>query len=90
MSGAMQDLQLFAEASDLPVGLTLLGLGALPHFHPLCLGMMGMHGEAWLNHAIQSADLLIALGMRFDDRVTGKLDSYAPEREEDPRGHRRV
>src|SRR5450432_175412 len=43
MSGAMQDLQLFAEASDIPVGLTLLGLGALPHFHPLCLGMMGMH-----------------------------------------------
>ncbi len=77
MSGAMQDLQLFAEASDIPVGLTLLGLGAMPHFHPLCLGMMGMHGEAWLNHAIQSADLLIALGMRFDDRVTGKLDSYA-------------
>jgi len=77
MSGAMQDLQLFAEASDIPVGLTLLGLGAMPHFHPLCLGMMGMHGEAWLNHAIQNADLLIALGMRFDDRVTGKLDSYA-------------
>ncbi len=77
MSGAMQDLQLFAEASDIPVGLTLLGLGALPHFHPLCLGMMGMHGEAWLNHAIQGADLLIALGMRFDDRVTGKLASYA-------------
>src|ERR1035438_8243062 len=64
MSGAMQDLQLLAEASDLPVGLTLLGLGAMPHFHPLCLGMMGMHGEAWLNHAIQNADLLIALGMR--------------------------
>jgi acetolactate synthase-1/2/3 large subunit len=78
MSGAMLDLQLFAEASDIPVGLTLLGLGAIPHFHPLCLGMMGMHGEAWLNHAIQNADLLIALGMRFDDRVTGKLDSYAP------------
>ncbi len=79
MARAMQDLQLFAEASDLPVGLTLLGLGAFPHFHPLCLGMMGMHGEAWLNHAIQSADLLIALGMRFDDRVTGKLDSYAQD-----------
>src|ERR1019366_5405500 len=77
MSGAMHDLQLLAEASDIPVGLTLLGLGAMPHFHPLCLGMMGMHGEAWLNHAIQNADLLIALGMRFDDRVTGKLDSYA-------------
>src|SRR6516162_4362580 len=76
-SGAMEDLRLLAETSDLPVALTLLGLGAIPHFHPLSLGMMGMHGEAWVNHAIQSADLLIALGMRFDDRVTGKLESYA-------------
>ena len=76
-SGSMRDLQLLAETSDIPVALTLLGLGALPHFHPLSLGMMGMHGEAWVNHAIQEADLLIALGMRFDDRVTGKLDSYA-------------
>ena len=63
---------------------TLLGIGALPASHPLNLGMMGMHGEAWVNHAIQEADLLLALGMRFDDRVTGNLRSYAPRRQEDP------
>ena len=77
LSGAMQEIRTLAETADLPVALTLLGLGAFPHFHPLCMGMMGMHGEAWVNHSIQSADLLIALGMRFDDRVTGKLDCYA-------------
>jgi acetolactate synthase I/II/III large subunit len=78
LSGSMEELRTLAEVGDIPVALTLLGIGALPHFHPLCLGMMGMHGEAWVNHAVQRADLLIALGMRFDDRVTGKLDSYAP------------
>jgi acetolactate synthase-1/2/3 large subunit len=77
LSGALEELRAFAELGDIPVALTLLGIGGFPHFHPLCLGMMGMHGEAWVNHAIQRADLLIALGMRFDDRVTGKLDSYA-------------
>jgi acetolactate synthase-1/2/3 large subunit len=60
------------------VGLTLLGLGGFPASHPLSLGMMGMHGEAWLNTTIQEADLLIAFGMRFDDRVTGNLKTYAP------------
>ena len=58
--------------------MTLLGIGCVPAHHPLNLGMMGMHGEHWVNEAIQEADLLIALGMRFDDRVTGKLASYAP------------
>ncbi len=58
--------------------LTLLGLGGFPASHPLSLGMMGMHGEAWVNHAIQQSDLLIACGMRFDDRVTGTLATYAP------------
>ncbi|MDQ3348029.1 MAG: thiamine pyrophosphate-dependent enzyme, partial [Acidobacteriota bacterium] len=58
--------------------LTLLGIGCLPASHPLNFGMMGMHGEAWVNHAIQEADLLIAAGMRFDDRVTGNLKTYAP------------
>ena len=61
------------------MALTLLGLGAFPASHPLNLGMMGMHGEAWVNQAIQESDLLIALGMRFDDRVTGKLKTYAPK-----------
>ena len=58
--------------------MTLLGLGGFPATHPLNLGMMGMHGEAWVNHAIQNADLLLAFGMRFDDRVTGNLKTYAP------------
>jgi acetolactate synthase-1/2/3 large subunit len=77
--GAVAELRLFAERTAAPVALTLLGLGAFPASHPLCLGMMGMHGEAWVNQAIQDADLLIALGMRFDDRVTGNPQSYAPD-----------
>jgi acetolactate synthase-1/2/3 large subunit len=60
------------------VASTLLGLGGFPASHPLALGMMGMHGEAFVNQAIQRADLLLAFGMRFDDRVTGNLKTYAP------------
>ena len=56
----------------------MLGLGSFPATHPLSLGMMGMHGEAYCNMAIQNADLLLAFGMRFDDRVTGNLRTYAP------------
>jgi acetolactate synthase-1/2/3 large subunit len=78
LSGAMDEVRTFAEKANIPVGLTLLGLGGFPASHPLSLGMMGMHGEAWLNTTIQEADLLIALGMRFDDRVTGNLKTYAP------------
>jgi acetolactate synthase I/II/III large subunit len=78
VSGAEREVREMAERAGIPVALTLLGLGAFPASHPLNLGMMGMHGEAWVNHAIQDADLLIALGMRFDDRVTGTLKTYAP------------
>jgi acetolactate synthase-1/2/3 large subunit len=78
VSGAMQEVRELAERTGIPVTLTLLGLGAFPASHPLNLGMMGMHGEAWVNHTIQEADLLLALGMRFDDRVTGNLKTYAP------------
>ena len=78
MSGAMQQLQDLSELAQIPVALTLLGKGAMPENHPLTIGMMGMHGEAASNYAIQEADLLIALGMRFDDRVTGNLKTYAP------------
>src|ERR1700728_3061357 len=77
-SGAMEQIRTLAERAQIPVALTLLGLGGLPASHPLNLGMMGMHGESWVNHTIQEADLLIALGMRFDDRVTGTLKTYAP------------
>jgi acetolactate synthase I/II/III large subunit len=76
-SGAMEQVRTLAERAQIPVGLTLLGIGGFPASHPLCLGMMGMHGESWVNHAIQEADLLIACGMRFDDRVTGRLTEYA-------------
>ena len=78
LSGAMRELREFAERGDIPVTVTLLGIGGLPDSHPLNLGMMGMHGGAWTNHAIQEADLLIACGMRFDDRVTGNLKTYSP------------
>ena len=77
LSGATRELQLFAERTNTPVAVTLLGIGALPASHPLNLGMMGMHGETWVNHAIQQSDLLLAFGMRFDDRVTGDLRTYA-------------
>ena len=77
-SGAMAEVLELVERAHIPVAMTLLGIGTVPAHHPLNLGMMGMHGEAWVNEAIQEADLLIALGMRFDDRVTGKLSHYAP------------
>jgi acetolactate synthase-1/2/3 large subunit len=76
-SGASQLLLDFIEKTGIPVASTLLGLGGFAATHPLSLGMMGMHGEAWVNTAIQESDLIIALGMRFDDRVTGKLTTYA-------------
>jgi acetolactate synthase-1/2/3 large subunit len=76
-SGAMEQVLSLAERAQIPVALTLLGLGAFPASHPLNLGMMGMHGESWVNEAIQEADLLIACGMRFDDRVTGSTSTYS-------------
>jgi len=77
-SGAIEQVRALSERMKIPVACTLLGLGGFPASHELCLGMMGMHGEAWVNQAIQQADLLIACGMRFDDRVTGSLATYAP------------
>jgi acetolactate synthase-1/2/3 large subunit len=78
VSGAGSEVHAFAEKACIPMAMTLLGLGALPASHFLNLGMMGMHGEAWVNTTIQEADLLLAFGMRFDDRVTGNLKTYAP------------
>jgi len=78
MSGAMDELKSFAQKTQTPVAMTLLGLGSLPASSPYSLGMMGMHGEAYCNQAIQNADLLLAFGMRFDDRVTAHLRTYAP------------
>lgn len=77
VSGAVRAFEQFIRAGNYPVAMTLLGIGCFPANDPLNLGMMGMHGEAWVNNAIQEADLLIAVGMRFDDRVTGDLRTYA-------------
>ena len=77
-SGAEAAVIEFAEKLQIPIASTLLGLGGVPAAHPLSLGMMGMHGESWVNVAIQNSDLLLAFGMRFDDRVTGNLAHYAP------------
>jgi acetolactate synthase-1/2/3 large subunit len=77
LSGAMRVFDKFVRTANIPVAMTLLGIGCFPASDALNLGMMGMHGEAWVNTAIQEADLLIAIGMRFDDRVTGDLRTYA-------------
>jgi acetolactate synthase-1/2/3 large subunit len=77
LGGAHDELRTFAERSNIPISTTLLGIGSIPESHPLNLRMMGMHGEAYVNQAVQAADLLIAVGMRFDDRVTGTLSTYA-------------
>jgi acetolactate synthase-1/2/3 large subunit len=79
ISGAMKELRDLAEKGNIPVTTTLLGIGAFPADHPQNLGMMGMHGGAWCNYAVQECDLIIACGMRFDDRVTGNLKTYSPK-----------
>ncbi|HEX7712594.1 MAG TPA: biosynthetic-type acetolactate synthase large subunit [Bacillota bacterium] len=78
-AGASAELIQFAERLDIPVTATLMGLTAFPSGHPLYLGMLGMHGTAAANFAVGTTDLLIAIGARFDDRVTGKVDSFAPQ-----------
>jgi acetolactate synthase-1/2/3 large subunit len=79
MAHGERELRELAERSHIPIAMTLLGLGDIPESHPLSLGMCGMHGEARANLAIQQSDVLIGIGMRFDDRVTGDLDTFAPE-----------
>src|SRR6266481_5299238 len=76
-SGAAPWLKTFAERTGIPVALTLMGLGGFPSEHFLCLQMLGMHGTVYANYAVNEADLLLALGVRFDDRVTGKLSEFA-------------
>jgi len=78
-AAAQAEVLAFAEFLGAPVVTTVHGKGAFPETHPLCLGMFGMHGARYANYAVQGADLLIALGARFDDRVTGKLSAFAPE-----------
>src|SRR5579875_1567825 len=78
LSGAYAALHRLAETIDAPVATTLLGLSAFPESHPLSLGLPGMHGHSWTNRAIDEADVIFAVGMRFDDRVTGKIAEFAP------------
>ncbi len=79
LSEAMKEIKEVIDQGNIPVTTTLLGTGGVPASHPLNMGMMGMHGEACANYAIQEADLLLAFGMRFDDRVTGNLKTYSPD-----------
>jgi acetolactate synthase-1/2/3 large subunit len=77
-SNACEELKDLAETMVAPVTTTLMGMGAFPTAHPLSVGMLGMHGTRYANYAIQESDLIIAIGVRFDDRVTGKISAFAP------------
>ncbi len=77
LAGAEDDLVALIEKANVPVVTTLLGISAMPETHPLCLGMAGMHGEAYTNMALTEADLIVSLGSRFDDRLTGPVDKFA-------------
>ena len=79
ISGANEELKELAELTKIPVTTTNMGKGAFPETHPLALHMLGMHGTYYANMAVYNADLLIAVGARFDDRVTGKIQEFAPE-----------
>ncbi|NJN81436.1 MAG: acetolactate synthase large subunit, partial [Caldilineaceae bacterium] len=79
LAGVSKELLELVEKAGIPVVTTLLGTGNIPESHPLSLGMGGMHGEAFANRAIQACDALIAMGMRFDDRITGRLDRFAKQ-----------
>jgi acetolactate synthase-1/2/3 large subunit len=79
ISGASKELKNLAETANIPVTMTLMGLGGFPGSHRLSMGMLGMHGTYYANMAVQNSDLIIGIGVRFDDRVTGKTDSFAPD-----------
>ena len=89
-SGAMQEVLELAERAHIPVAMTLLGIGSVPAHHPLNLGMMGMHGEAWVNEAIQESDLLIAAGHALRRSRHRQARPLRAERQEDPHRHRSV
>jgi acetolactate synthase-1/2/3 large subunit len=79
LGGAYAEVQAFAEKTGIPIITTLLGISAIPESHPLHLGMPGMHGEVHVNRAIQHADVILGIGLRFDDRVTGNTAAFAPQ-----------
>src|SRR4029079_1370101 len=78
---ANAELRELAELTQIPVTTTLMGMGAFPSAHPLCLDMLGMHGAYYANMAVHHSDVLVAVGARFDDRVTGKVEAFAPNAE---------
>ena len=78
ISRAEKELLALAETTGIPVVTTLLGIGGFPESHPLSFGLLGLHGMAYANYAVHDCDLMVAIGMRFDDRVTGKVDEFAP------------
>src|SRR3989442_5578661 len=80
-SGAHAELLELAELTQIPLTTTLMGLGAFPSEHPLSLEMLGMHGTYYANMAVHASDVLVAIGARFDDRLTGKVELFAPEAE---------
>ena len=79
ISGAYEELQQLAETAQIPVVTTLLGIGSFPESHALSYGMLGMHGMVYANWAVDASDLIIAIGMRFDDRATSKVSEFAPK-----------
>ena len=85
---ASEELTALARKTGIPVTTTLMGLGCFPGDDPLSLDMLGMHGSVYANYAVDNADLLLALGVRFDDRVTGKVSEFASRAKIDPRRHR--
>src|SRR5262249_58554181 len=80
-ANAHEELRALAELTEIPVTTTLMGLGAFPSEHPLSIEMLGMHGTYYANMAVHHSDVLVAVGARFDDRVTGKVDAFAPHAE---------
>ena len=87
-ANAASELFELATSDRLPVTCTVMALGAFPAPHPQWLGMLGMHGTRTANYAMDEADLIVAIGSRFDDRITGKLSEFAPAREVRPHRHR--
>ena len=78
ISGAHRELRAAVERAEVPVTMTLMALGSLPGDHPLALGMLGMHGTSYANYAVNNCDLLVSVGARFDDRITGRLNVFSP------------
>ena len=87
-ANASEELIALVRKTGIPVTMTLMGLGCFPGDDPLSLDMLGMHGSIYANYAVDNADLVLALGVRFDDRVTGKVSEFAKPGEGDPRRHR--